>query len=164
MSPTQTKATETKKTTSTSRGGRKQSTPEMQSPAPKPEKKSWFDPSSIGWDLVGVLLLALGMMLLLAVLGFTRGVILDLILGAARRWFGLGRYLLPFALLAGGWLLLSWRKGEHRSISAGRVVLVELGLLFLLGSLSAFSRETVLEIEAGSSLGARKGWRSRISG
>ena len=158
MSPTHTKATETKKTTSTSRGGRKQSTPEIQSPAPKPEKKSWFDPSSIGWDLVGVLLLALGLMLLLAVMGFTRGVILDLILGTARRWFGLGRYLIPFALLAGGWLLLLWRKGERRSISAGRVVLIELGLLFLLGSLSAFSRETVLEIEAGSSLGGSTGW------
>jgi len=158
VSPTQAKATETKKSTSPARSGRKQSTPEAESPAPKPDKKSWFDPSSIGWDLIGVLLLALGLMLLLAVLGFTRGLILDLILGAARRWFGLGRYLLPLALLAGGWLLLLWRKGEHRSISAGRVVLVELGLLCLLGSLSAFSRDTVLEIEAGTSLGGSTGW------
>ncbi|HPS32260.1 MAG TPA: DNA translocase FtsK [Anaerolineaceae bacterium] len=155
MSPTKAKASETKNGGSPAR---EHSPSAAQSPAPKPGNKGWFDPSSIGWDLVGVLLLALGFVLLLAVLGFTRGTILDLILGAARRWFGLGRYLLPLAFLAGGWLLLLWRKNEHSSVSAGRVVLVELGLLFLLGALSAFTRETVLEIEAGTSLGGSTGW------
>ena len=158
MSPTPTKSTETKKNNPTSRNGGKQSKPEPQTPALKAEKKPWFDPSSIGWDLVGVLLLALGLMLLLAVLGFTRGVLLDMFLTAARRWFGLGRYLLPLALLAGGWLLLLWRKGQRTSVSAGRVILVELGFLFLLGSFSAISRETVLDVEAGTSLGGSTGW------
>lgn len=158
MSPTPTKSTETKKNSPTSRNGGKQSKPEPQTPALKAEKKPWFDPSSIGWDLVGVLLLALGLMLLLAVLGFTRGVLLDMFLTAARRWFGLGRYLLPLALLAGGWLLLLWRKGQRTSVSAGRVILVELGFLFLLGSFSAISRETVLDVEAGTSLGGSTGW------
>ncbi|HQK03785.1 MAG TPA: DNA translocase FtsK [Anaerolineaceae bacterium] len=158
MSPTPTKSTETKKNNTPSRNRGKQSKPEIVSPAPKAEKKNWFDPSSIGWDLVGVLLLALGLMLLLAVLGFTRGLLLDIILKAARRWFGLGRYLLPGALLAGGWLLLLWRKGQHASISAGRVVLLELGLLFLLGSLSAIAKDTVLDVEAGISLGGSTGW------
>ncbi|MEL7646086.1 MAG: DNA translocase FtsK [Anaerolineaceae bacterium] len=158
MSATKTKASDTNNGRSPARSGRKPSTPETSGIAPKPEKKSWFDPSSIGWDLVSVVLFALGFVLLLAVLGLTHGVILDLILGTARRWFGLGRYLLPLALMAGAWLLLSWRKGEPGSISAGRVILVELGFLFLLGSLSAFSKESVLEIEAGTSLGGSTGW------
>jgi hypothetical protein len=105
--------------------------------------------------LAAVLFLALGLVLGLAVLGFTRGVIPDLILGSARRWFGLGRYLLPLALFGSGWLLLLWRNGRGAPFSVGRVVLVELGLLCLLGALSAFSGETVLEIEAGTSLGGQ---------
>ena len=158
MSPTQAKVPETKKTTPSTRSGGKQPKPEIANPTPPTERKPWFDPSRIGWDLAAVLFLALGLILGLAVLGFTRGVILDLILGSARRWFGLGRYLLPLALFGGGWLLLLWRNGRGAPFSVGRVVLVELGLLCLLGALSAFSGETVLEIEAGTSLGGSTGW------
>jgi len=112
VSPTQAKVPETKKTAPSTRSGGKQPKPEIANPTLPTERKPWFDPSRIGWDLAAVLFLALGPVLGLAVLGFTRGVIPDLILGSARRWFGLGRYLLPLALFGSGWLLLLWRNGR----------------------------------------------------
>ena len=59
MSPTQAKVPETKKTTPSTRSGGKQPKPEIANPTPPTERKPWFDPSRIGWDLAAVLFLAL---------------------------------------------------------------------------------------------------------
>ncbi|MFZ3069740.1 MAG: DNA translocase FtsK 4TM domain-containing protein [Anaerolineaceae bacterium] len=114
--------------------------------------------SRFGWDLTGVLLLSGGMILLLGVLGITRGVMLDTIIHNLSRWFGLGRYVVPLVLMVGGWLLLLWRKNQEEQVPVGRVILSELAMLLLLGAFSAFAQDNVLKIEEGKSLGGSVGW------
>jgi len=103
--------------------------------------------SSFGWDLTGVFLLALGLVLLLGGLGMTHGIILDAILHQLAVWFGLGRLIIPVGLLLAAWLLLSRQRQQEVNFQLVRVVLVELGLIGVLGALSAFAREQVLTVE-----------------
>ena len=113
---------------------------------------------SFWWDLAGVFLLALGFVLLLGGLGFTHGILLDAILHQLAIWFGIGSLIIPIALLLGAWLLLSRERQAELEFRLGRVILVELGVLSLLGSLSAFARENILIVEEGESLGGSIGW------
>jgi len=108
---------------------------------------------SFWWDLAGVFLLALGFVLLLGGLGFTHGILLDAILHQLAIWFGVGRLIIPVALLLGAWLLLSRERQAELEFRLGRVILVELGVLSLLGSLSAFARENILIVEEAESWG-----------
>ena len=114
--------------------------------------------STFSWDLTGVVLLALGLVLLLGGLGMSHGIILDAILFQLAVWFGLGRLIIPIGLLLAGWLLLSRQRKQALNFPLGRVILVELGLIGLLGALSAFARENVLIVESGQSLGGSIGW------
>ncbi|HOV31608.1 MAG TPA: DNA translocase FtsK, partial [Anaerolineaceae bacterium] len=114
--------------------------------------------TSFWWDLAGVFLLALGFVLLLGGFGFTHGILLDAILHQLAIWFGVGRLIIPVALLLGAWLLLSRERQAELDFKLGRVILVELGVLGVLGSLSAFARENILVVEGGESLGGSIGW------
>ena len=114
--------------------------------------------TSFWWDLAGVFLLALGFVLLLGGLGFTHGILLDAILHQLAIWFGIGCLIIPIALLLGAWLLLSRERQTELDFHLWRVILVELGVLSVLGSLSAFARENILIVEAGESLGGSIGW------
>ena len=114
--------------------------------------------TSFWWDLAGVFLLALGFVLLLGGLGFTHGILLDAILHQLAIWFGIGCLIIPIALLLGAWLLLSRERQTELDFHLWRVILVELGVLSVLGSLSAFAHENILIVEAGESLGGSIGW------
>ncbi len=114
--------------------------------------------SRFGWDVLGLLLLTAGMILFLGVFGFTKGSLVVGIVGLLRRWIGVGRFVIPVVLFVGGWLLLLWRKDQVKHLRLGKVILVELGVLFTLGALSAIFKEKVLEIEAGNSFGGMVGW------
>lgn len=114
--------------------------------------------SRFGWDLAGLVLLSGGMILLLGVLGITKGNMLDSIILALSRWFGVGRYIVPVALVIVGWLLLLWRKNQAEQMQVSRAILIELSILLLLGALSAFATESVLVIEESKSLGGVVGW------
>jgi len=124
-------------------------------PSGQNQETNW---SSFRWDVVGVFLFALGLVLFLGGLGVTKGVILDAILHRLAVWFGVGRIIIPIALLLAAWLLLSRQRKQQINIKIGRIILVELGVLFVLGTLSAFTQENVLSIEAGESLGGSIGW------
>ena len=86
-------------------------------------------------DAGGVLLLAFALMLLLALLGWTEG----LLLGAAANWlliwFGLGSLFLVAALAWGGIALL-WKERPRFKLSITRVVALELGAFLLLAFFS----------------------------
>jgi len=112
----------------------------------------------VGWDFAGLVLLVLGALLLLAVLGITHGKVVDAGAAMLQRWFGYGRFVVAAAVFAAGWLLLLWRKNQARQVSLLRVIVVEIAFFFLLGSLSAFFRDSVSTVNAGTSAGGISGY------
>lgn len=112
----------------------------------------------VGWDIAGLVLLVLGALSLLAVLGITHGKVVDAGAAFLRRWFGYGRIVVAASVFAAGWLLLLWRKNQARHVNILRVVLVEFAFFLLLGSLSAFFKDTVSSVNTGMSAGGISGY------
>ena len=111
-----------------------------------------------GWDLLGLLLIAFGLILLLGSTRITKGVLIDQIVFNLARWFGLGRYLLALVSILVGGIVVRWRKYPAKKIALGRIIAIELAGLILLGILSLFDNATITEIESGNSLGGIVGW------
>ena len=111
-----------------------------------------------GWDLLGLLLIAFGLILLLGSTRITKGVLIDQIVFNLARWFGLGRYLLALVSILVGGIVVRWRKYPAKKIALGRIIAIELAGLILLGILSLFDNATIMEIESGKSLGGIVGW------
>ena len=112
----------------------------------------------IFWDMVGLSLLVVGAILLLAVLGITRGDLVDGSVFMLKRWFGWGRFIVALAVFATGWLLLLWRKSPPEEFKIGRILLVELGLFLSLGAFSAFANDSVYQVNIGTSAGGIVGF------
>ena len=110
------------------------------------------------WDMVGLSLLVVGAILLLAVLGITRGDLVDGSVFMLKRWFGWGRFIVALAVFATGWLLLLWRKSPPEEFKIGRILLVELGLFLSLGAFSAFANDSVYQVNIGTSAGGIVGF------
>ncbi len=110
------------------------------------------------WDISGLALLVIGAILLLAVLGITRGKLVDDGVYFLRRWFGFGRYLVAVVIFLTGWLLLLWRKSPPEKFNLGRLLMVELGMFLILGAFSSFFNDSVSQINAGSSAGGIVGF------
>jgi S-DNA-T family DNA segregation ATPase FtsK/SpoIIIE len=87
------------------------------------------------WDIGGILLIALSLMLLLALTGLTQGRLLSFFSGQLRLGFGWGSYLFVIATAFGGFLLLR-RSKDPLSMKWGRVIAVEVSAFFLLALLS----------------------------
>ena len=105
-------------------------------------------------DAAGVSLLALAAMSLLALWGFTRGVLLSpwaLLLG---RWFGWGSYLVIAAIGFAGFRFLR-RELAHWSL--GQLVWIELAALLTLGLLAIFGGNDLARADSGMD-GGRLGW------
>ncbi len=111
-----------------------------------------------GWDLLGLLLIAFGLILLLGSTRITKGVLIDQIVFNLARWFGLGRYLLALVSILVGGIVVRWRKYPAKKIALGRIIAIELASLILLGILSLFDNAIITEIESGNSLGGIVGW------
>ena len=75
-----------------------------------------------------------------------------------RRWFGYGRFIVAAAVFAAGWLLLLWRKNQARQVNILRVIVLEIAFFLLLGALSAFFKDTVSSVNAGTSAGGISGY------
>jgi len=112
----------------------------------------------VGWDFAGLVLLVLGMLLILAVLGITHGKFVDGGAAMLRRWFGYGRFIVAAAVFAAGWLLLLWRKNQARQVNILRVIVVEIAFFLLLGALSAFFKDSVSSVNAGTSASGISGY------
>lgn len=112
----------------------------------------------VAWDFAGLVLLVLGALLLLAVLGITHGRFVDSGATMLRRWFGYGRFIVAAAVFAAGWLLLLWRKNQARQVNILRVIVVEIAFFLLLGALSAFFKDNVTSVNAGTSAGGISGY------
>ena len=97
----------------------------------------------LSWDISALMLLVIGAILLLAVLGITHGKLVDNGVYLLKRWFGIGRFLVAFVIFLTGWLLLLWRKNPPEKFNLGRLLMIELGLFLILGSLSSFFIDSV---------------------
>ncbi len=115
-------------------------------------------------DLLGVLLLAFGAVLLLAVLGLTKGGFITPLVMILKQSFGIGRFFVAFAVFVAGGSLLVWRKNQPKNVKVGKLVLFEMSFFAFLGVLSCFVdmakplSEAVSGIRAGSSLGGIVGF------
>jgi S-DNA-T family DNA segregation ATPase FtsK/SpoIIIE len=109
----------------------------------EPPDLDWFGwltriKSSFGrfsWDIGGIILMALALMLLLALTGLTDGRLLSFLSNELRTWFGWGSFLFVIATALGG-LFLMRRPKESISLRWGRVITIEFTAFFLLAFLS----------------------------
>ncbi len=109
----------------------------------EPPDKDWFGRLShvknsfgrFSWDIGGIILIALSLMLLLSLTGLTKGKLLSLFSGQLQIWFGWGSFLFVIATALGGFLLLRKTK-EPLSLKWGRVIAVEVSAFLLLALFS----------------------------
>ena len=135
--------------------------------ADKPDK-DWLD--RLVWlkshygrfaqDATGVILLAFGVMMLLALMGWnqasqvTRDSLLSLLAGFLLVWFGWGSYLVAISIGLLGFTLL---RREQGTLSIGRFIALELVLLLTLGLLAIIGKLSIDLADAGQ-YGGRIGW------
>jgi DNA segregation ATPase FtsK/SpoIIIE, S-DNA-T family len=112
-------------------------------PVEEPPEKDWFGwvsriRTSFGrfsWDIGGIILIALSLLLFLALAGLTRGRLITYFSNELRLWFGWGSYLFVVVTALGG-LLLMRRPKESFSMRWGRVIAAEFAAFFFLALLS----------------------------
>lgn len=109
-------------------------------------------------DFIGVLLIAGSILLLLGYVGITNGVIVTPLVNWVNRWFGLGKYLLAFSFIYLGIILIIWHKNPDKKLNLGRILLVEISILVLMGILSIASRSDIISSENGKNPGGIIGW------
>lgn len=105
-------------------------------------------------DAGGVFLVAFAFMSLLAVWGFTDGVLLTPFAAWLRLWFGWGSLLVILGIAYLGWSLLRRDRGE---VNWWRLIALELASLLTLGLLAVFGGNDLTRADAGLD-GGRLGW------
>ena len=129
------------------------------SPASEGEKALKF-----AQDLLGIFLLAFGAVLLLGVLGLTKGGFISPLVLILKQSFGIGRFFVAISVFVAGASLLLWRKSQARDVKIGKVIMLELAFFLFLGVLSCFvdmSESLALsvnKVRAGESLGGIVGF------
>lgn len=111
-----------------------------------------------GWDLLGVLLAASGLIILLGLVGVTSGTVITPLVNLLIRWLGLGRFIIVLVMFAIGILLVRWRKQPPEKLSLSRVISFELSFFILLGLFSIIGGSSIAEAEAGVDPGGIIGW------
>ena len=111
-----------------------------------------------GWDLLGIFLIAGGLILLLGFIGVTSGTLIIPLTRFLTRWFGLGRYLLVVVMIVIGLKVVRWRKNAPETIHLKQIISFELAFFFFIGALSIMDGGSVADAEAGLDLGGILGW------
>lgn len=117
----------------------------------------WLAVSRFVWDVLGVILLALALVLLLGLFGLTEGSVLTPLIQAVDHGFGWGGFLVVAFLAALG--LLSLRRGgqDYSPLSASKIIMVE-GAGFALLALLALASGVSLERAEQGLDGGLVGW------
>jgi S-DNA-T family DNA segregation ATPase FtsK/SpoIIIE len=105
-------------------------------------------------DTLGVVLIAAALIILLALRGYTQGVLLTPWVGRLALWFGWGAYLVVIAIGYAGYALL------RRSVTPlpwGRLFALEVAAFLTLGLLAAMNGNSLVRAETGAD-GGRIGW------
>lgn len=121
--------------------------------APQPSRESVHP-----WDSVaGVLAGAAGIVLLLGLLGLTKGQFISPLVGALRLWLGYGSFLLAILLIWAGVLLAAGRVGRLPRLNAPRLLGLEGALFCTLAVMALVGGLSTARAEAGLD-GGRVGW------
>ncbi|MDI6769225.1 MAG: DNA translocase FtsK [Anaerolineales bacterium] len=129
-----------------------------------PPAEDWLDQLArfqahfgrFAWDVVGVLLLALALMVFLGLLGISGGRLLSLLVGLLKLWFGWGSILIIIAACLGG--LLAFRRSRGAvQLNWGQVIAIEIAAFLTLAVLSVLGGNSLPQAEAGW-WGGRVGW------
>lgn len=110
------------------------------------------------WDLLGVVLIALGLILFLGLIGVTSGVLITPFTSFISLWTGLGSFLLVLFTIWLGIYLIRWRKRRSSKLPIGQIVALEFAAFLFLGLLSIINGSSVIEAESGLDPGGILGW------
>ncbi|HEY5159195.1 MAG TPA: DNA translocase FtsK [Anaerolineales bacterium] len=106
------------------------------------------------WDILGVFLLALGLMTLLGIFGLSGGTILNQWVALLDRWMGWGDLLVVAGLVVCG--LIAFRRSRRElNIHWGQVISLELAVFLTLASLSILDGNSLTN---GNMWGGQIGW------
>ena len=105
-------------------------------------------------DAVGIFLIALALLTLLALGGFTDGMLLTPWAGLLSLWFGWGAYIVALAIGFSGFVVL---QREGFSVGWTRLFALEIAALLTISLLAAFGGNSLLRAESGMD-GGRIGW------
>lgn len=111
-----------------------------------------------GWDLLGILLFAAALILLLGLLGFTRGALVTPLTSFLTLWFGWGRFALVGLLLFLGFRIMRWRKHPPERLPIGKVIALEMAFFLGLALLSLFDGAALTEPGYSLNAGGQLGW------
>ncbi len=118
---------------------------------------SWNNFDRFAWDIVGVLLVALAIILFLGVFDLTKGSLLTVPVDTIKKGFGLGSFLTAVFLGGLGVLALRRRREGQPLFPLGRVLLLEIWGFILLGNLAAWGGASLPRAQAGMD-GGIIGW------
>jgi hypothetical protein len=105
-------------------------------------------------DAIGVLFIAFALMSLLALGGYTKGVLLSAWVALLNLWFGWGSYVIVLAIAYCGFAIL---RREGFAIGWGRLFALELAAFLTLALFAAMNGNSLLRAESGMD-GGRIGW------
>jgi S-DNA-T family DNA segregation ATPase FtsK/SpoIIIE len=109
------------------------------------------------WDIVGVLLLTLGLLTLMALLNITSGVVISWWAELLQRWFGLGSFLFVPICLGVGIVLIIQRANALEKIRWSRILVLEVMVFAILALLAAVADESLERASQGLD-GGLVGW------
>lgn len=142
---------------------RKRSAPASSTPEPSdlPPSPSWLEQLAnywlhfdrFGWDVLGVLLLALALISLLGLVGRNwapfQGAVLSPWIHFLTRWLGWGSFVAVLAVAYAGWLSLQRRAVRPLRIEMSRLLALEGAYFSLLAVLTFFGGNLLARAEAG---------------
>ena len=111
-----------------------------------------------GWDLLGLLLVAGGLILFLGLLGVTSGALVTPLAEFLINWLGFGRFLLVLGMVFIGFRIIRWRRKPPVEIPLGQILAFEFAFFCLLGLLSIIEGGSAASAEAGLDPGGIVGW------
>ncbi len=110
-----------------------------------------------GWDLAGIFLLLIAALILLGLLGLSRGLVTSAMVVLVRRALGWGGYGLVLLLAGLGIMAIRYKAGKPFPLGFGQFIAIEMVFFMLLPILNFLSRATLVESEAGKG-GGTLGW------
>ena len=113
----------------------------------------WLHFDRFGWDVLGIFLLALGLISLLGLLGKTlpafQGAALSPWINFLSRWLGWGSYIAALAIAYTGFLALQRRTAKPIGVPLSRLLALEGTFFLLLALLALFGGSLLERAEAG---------------
>jgi S-DNA-T family DNA segregation ATPase FtsK/SpoIIIE len=109
------------------------------------------------WDILGVLILTIGLLTLLAFMDLTNGTVITWWAELLQRWFGMGSYLFIPIAFGVGIVLIVQRSNTVEKMGWGRILTLEIGAFALLALLAIYGNSSLERASQGLD-GGLVGW------